>query len=122
LSGTLAQYRNIRWLLSHGGGTLPMLAARMEYFFNFRPDKQHFAPDGVMREFQRLYYDTANAAGSGSMVAILKILPISQIVFGSDYPYVRAGPQLIELRNIGLPSNQLHAIEFENARKLLNQT
>jgi 6-methylsalicylate decarboxylase len=39
VSGTFTQCRNIRWLFSHGGGTLPMLAGRMEYFFNLRPDK-----------------------------------------------------------------------------------
>ncbi len=122
LSGTFAQYRNIRWLFSHGGGTVPVLAARMEYFFNLRPDKQSFAPDGVMRELQRLYYDTANAAGSASMAAISKLFPISQIVFGSDFPYLPIDAQIDQLESAGFSSEQLQAIEFKNATALLNKT
>ena len=121
LSGTFAQYRNIRWLFSHGGGTVPMLAGRMEYFFSRRPDKDRFAPDGVMRELRRLYYDTANTTAPASMTAVVRLLPISQIVFGSDYPYVATAPQLEELLSLGCSSEQLQAIKFDNARALLNQ-
>jgi predicted TIM-barrel fold metal-dependent hydrolase len=42
-------------------------------------------------------------------------------VFGSDYPYVSTESQLKELRDIGLSSELLQAIELENARILLNK-
>ena len=98
-----------------------MLAGRMEYFFSRRPDKDRFAPDGVMRELRRLYYDTANTTAPASMAAVLRLLPISQIVFGSDYPYVATAPQLEELLSVGCSSEQLQAIKFDNAKALLNQ-
>jgi 6-methylsalicylate decarboxylase len=75
----------------------------------------------VARKLQRLNYDTANATGSASMASVLKLLPISQIVFGSDYPYLSTGPQIEELQNGELSSEELQAILFNNPRVLLNR-
>jgi 6-methylsalicylate decarboxylase len=119
LSGSLARYRDIKWLFSHAGGTVPMLAGRMEYFFNFRPDKAKIAPEGYEAEFRRLYYDTANATHPASMAALLKLVPPSQVVYGSDYPYVPMHTQVAALRGQGLPESIVSSIESANARRLL---
>jgi predicted TIM-barrel fold metal-dependent hydrolase len=121
LSGTFARNRDTRWLFSHAGGTVPMLAGRMEYFFNFRPDKQKIAPQGYEAEFRRLYYDTANATHPASMAALLKLVPGSQVVFGSDYPYVPIATQAAALRGQGLPGDLVAAIESGNARRILGK-
>jgi 6-methylsalicylate decarboxylase len=119
LSGSLARYRDIKWLFSHAGGTVPMLAGRMQYFFNFRPDKDKIAPEGYEAEFRRLWYDTANATHPSSMAALLKLVPASQIVYGSDYPYVPMNTQIAALRSQGLPESVVSSIESANARRLL---
>src|SRR5215208_503573 len=75
LSGGFARWRDIRWLFSHGGGTIPMLAGRINFFFDFRKDLAQFAPNGVEAEFQRLHYDTANATHPSSMASLLKLVP-----------------------------------------------
>ena len=88
LSGTFARLRDIKWLFSHAGGTIPMLAGRIEAFYEQRakgPDG--FAPDGIEAEFRRLYYDTANGTHPASMAALMKLVPSSQISYGTDYPY-----------------------------------
>jgi 6-methylsalicylate decarboxylase len=121
LSGSFARYRDIKWLFSHAGGTVPMLAGRMEYFFNFRPDKDKIAPQGYEAEFRRLYYDTANATHPSSMAALLKLVPGSQVVYGSDYPYVAMGTQAAALRSQGLPGDLVSAIESGNAKRLLGK-
>jgi len=119
LSGTFARNRDTKWLFSHAGGTVPMLAGRMEYFFNFRPDKAKIAPEGYEAEFRRLYYDTANATHPASMAALLKLVPASQVVYGSDYPYVPMNTQVAALRGQGLPEGIVSSIESANARRLL---
>ena len=119
LSGTFARNRAIRWLFSHGGGTVPMLAGRMDYFFAARPDSKTIAPDGYEAEFRRLYYDTANATHPSAMASLLKLVPESQVVFGSDYPYVPIDTQAAAIRKLGLSGATARAIENGNAMKLL---
>jgi 6-methylsalicylate decarboxylase len=119
LSGSLARYRDIKWLFSHAGGTVPMLAGRMDYFFKFRKDAAQLAPEGYEAEFRRLYYDTANATHPASMAALLKLVPGSQVVFGTDYPYVPINAQLSALEGQALATDLVQAIESGNARRLL---
>jgi len=119
VSGTLAQYRDIRWLFSHGGGTIPMLAGRISYFCGMRKDAAQFAPNGIENEFRRLYYDTANATHPASMASLLALVSASQVVFGTDYPYVTTGPQIAALDKLGLSSEQLLGIKSGNAMGLV---
>lgn len=119
LSGAFMRNRDIKWLFSHAGGTVPMLAGRMAYFFNNRPDAKTIAPDGFAAEFRRLYYDTANATDPSPMAALLKLVPPTQVVYGSDYPYVPMDTQLTALRQLGLDEATVRAIESGNARRLL---
>ena len=119
LAGTLVRNRDIKWLFSHAGGTVPMLAGRMAFFFKFRQDAKTIAPDGFDAEFRRLYYDTANATDPAPMAALLKLVPETQVFFGSDYPYVPIDTQAVALRQLGLSGPTVKAIEAGNARKLL---
>jgi predicted TIM-barrel fold metal-dependent hydrolase len=119
LSGSLARYRDIKWLFSHAGGTVPMLAGRIEYFTGMRKDRPEFAPEGVENELKRLHYDTANATHPASMAALLKLVPAAQVVFGTDYPYVLTGPQDGALQKLGLAAAELDAIESANALRLV---
>jgi hypothetical protein len=38
LSGSFARYRDIRWLCSHAGGTISMVAGRIDSFYGARPN------------------------------------------------------------------------------------
>ena len=118
-SGSLARLRDIRWLFSHGGGVMPMLAGRVSYFAQSRKDIREFAPDGVVAELRRLYYDTANAAWPVSLSALLEMVPISRVVFGTDFPYLPTTLQVAELDNSGLSAEKLTAIQRENATRLI---
>jgi predicted TIM-barrel fold metal-dependent hydrolase len=119
LSGTLARLRDIKWLFSHAGGTIPMLAGRIDAFYGQRAGMAGgFAPDGIMAEFRRLHYDTANATSAPSMAALTKFVPATQITFGSDYPYFPLS-QIEALRNMDLRSEDLQAIESGNAARLI---
>jgi predicted TIM-barrel fold metal-dependent hydrolase len=119
LSGTLARNRDIRWLFSHGGGTIPMLAGRINFFHGTAKNVATFAPDGIEAEFRRLYYDTANATHPASMAALLKLVSPDQVLYGSDYPYVAMDTQIAALRQLGLGDGVLRQILSGNAERLL---
>ena len=116
-TGTLMRLRDIRWLFSHGGGTVPMLAGRIAAFYPSKVSAA-FAPDGIEAELQRLYYDTANATHPASMAALRALVPASQITFGSDYPYFQLS-QIQDLRKAGFTPADLRAIESGNAMELM---
>ncbi|MGH6672910.1 MAG: amidohydrolase family protein [Xanthobacteraceae bacterium] len=119
LSGTFARLRDIKWLFSHGGGTIPFLAGRIEAFYDKKARAPGgFAPDGIEAEFRRLYYDTANATHPAAMAALLKLVAASQVSYGTDYPYFPLD-QINNLRKLGLPSSDLNAIASANAERLL---
>ena len=119
LSGTLARYRDIRWIFSHGGGTIPMLTGRINYFHGPSKNAAQFAPEGIESEFRRLYYDTANATHPASMAALLNLVPASQVVFGTDYPYVPIDTQAAALGKLGLSGADILGIESGNAKNLI---
>lgn len=119
LGGTFARCRNIKWLFSHAGGTVPMLAGRINSFLGARKDVATFAPEGVEGELRRLHYDTANAAYPGAMAALLKLVPAAQVLFGSDYPYFPPRAQLEALGALGFTAAERRGIERDNAVRLL---
>jgi len=119
LSGSFATQRDITWLFSHAGGTLPFLAGRIEAFYDQRARGANgFAPDGIEAEFRRLNYDTANATHPAAMAALMKLVPVSQITYGTDYPYFPLD-QINSLRQLNLPPADLAAISRGNATRLL---
>jgi len=118
LSGGFARWRDIKWLFSHAGGTVPMMAGRINSFYANHPKRAEFAPDGIEAEFRKLYYDTANATFVPSMTALMKLAPVSQITFGTDYPYFKLD-QANSLKALGLPDADLKAILSGNAQGLI---
>ena len=82
--GTLAKNPNIRFIFSHSGGAFPVLAARIVN--DFPKNRAANAPNGVDYEFRKLYFDTAHAGRAPALDALKDIVPISQIMYGSDAP------------------------------------
>jgi predicted TIM-barrel fold metal-dependent hydrolase len=120
LSGSFARYRDIRWLFSHAGGTMPMMAGRIDSFYGARPNLKEFAPEGIVGELKRLHYDTANATSAPTMAALLKLVPTSQITYGTDYPYFPLG-QIASLRQMGFSPEEMQSIESGNAIRLISR-
>ena len=118
LSGGFARWRDIKWLFSHAGGTIPMMAGRIDAFYGKRPNLKEFAPEGIEGELRRLNYDTANATSAPAMAALLKLVPVSKVTYGSDYPYFGLD-QMKNLEELGLSAADLKAIGSENAIKLV---
>lgn len=120
LSGSFARYREIKWIFSHAGGTIPMMAGRIDSFYGKRPNLKEFAPEGIFGELARLHYDTANATSAPAIAALLKLAPVSQVTYGTDYPYFPFD-QNKNLTKLGLSAADIASIESGNAMRLLPQ-
>ena len=118
LNGTLSRFPNIRWIFCHGGGTVPVLAGRVREMTKAMPQLAEVAPNGFDHELRRLYYETGNAASSPTMAALLDLVPLSQVMFGTDAPYFGLDMNLRTLRANRLDREQLQAIERDNALRL----
>ena len=98
---------------------MPILANRMARLFP--KDLASYAPNGVLYELKRQYYDTASASNPTSLSAIMSLVPSSQIVFGSDFPFLSAGDAAGDLAHSGLPDNTVEAINRGNAARLFER-
>lgn len=121
LTGAFAKFRDIKWIFSHGGGTIPMLAGRINFFHGMQKNISEIAPNGIEAELKRLYYDTANATHPAPMASLLKLVPPSQVLYGSDYPYVPMDTQAQALNQLGLDKAILEQIRYKNASGLLKK-
>ena len=82
------------------------------------PYKGVITRDMVDHELNRFYYDTAQVANEVTIQALAKLVPVSQISYGTDYPYF-GFDQFAELRKLGLTAADLDAIGHENAAQLI---
>ena len=109
-SGQLVRHRAIRFIFSHAGGTIPMLAGRIAQLSTSVPKLAATVPDGVEAELQRLHYEVANSANRPAMAALLSLVPATQVMFGSDFPLVPIEATQAKLPDLGLSSSDLAAI------------
>jgi predicted TIM-barrel fold metal-dependent hydrolase len=121
VGGTLSRCRNIRFIFSHAGGTLPMLAHRIAGLMRVRPDLLEKLPQGVAHEFTRLHYDVCSATAAIPFNAIRQLSGISQLLYGTDFPYWPTETTGAGLAQLGLSSTDLRAVERDNALRLMPQ-
>lgn len=119
MNGTFSRFPNVQFIFSHGGGTMPILANRMARTFPKEFASQ--VPNGVLYELKRQYYDTAGASNPTSLSALLSVVPSSQVVFGSDFPFISAGEPASDLMHSGLPAETVEAINRGNAARLFGR-
>lgn len=116
-SGTTTRYPDIRWIFSHSGGTLPFLTGR--FIQQHKVQKQAFLKDGPMPEFAKLYYELAQGHTPGQLAALLKMVAVSQILYGTDFPFRDGAEVNAGIANWGFSPDDLKAIERETALRLL---
>jgi predicted TIM-barrel fold metal-dependent hydrolase len=121
LSGVTSQLPDIRFIFCHGGGTLPMLAGRIEELTKNEKGRDERIPRGIEFELKKLYYETANAYHLPAYAALRTFAPIERILFGTDFPYVTSATNCAGL-NRAEPSDDLKMkIERSNALTLFRR-
>jgi 6-methylsalicylate decarboxylase len=122
-SNTFARFPEIEFIFSHGGGTVPYLATRFGVV-----DAMGVVPGAEERAtaadaFRRVHWDTAIAWGDNTLRTLRDVAGMSQVVFGTDYPYPRNDLTIGGRRSIDatavLVDSEREAIFSGNAAALL---
>jgi len=133
-SGMTRKFPNITWIFSHGGGVMPFL---IERFFqggtsaeivpgivtkgqDEPPVKNLPSGEDTLRELRKLYYDTAQISNPVALDALRKVIPVSHILYGTDYWYRTAVESVRGLTTSKVFSEEeLRAINRTNAERIL---
>jgi predicted TIM-barrel fold metal-dependent hydrolase len=118
--GASQRFPAVRMIFSHAGGTMPYLVQR---FINGGNGKfKEITPNGFLAEAHKMFYDTAQVASRGTMLALKTVIPDSNILFGSDYPYRTCG-WTADLLTSGeaFDVHGLQAVFHDNAARLLGR-
>jgi 6-methylsalicylate decarboxylase len=113
-SGSLARLRDTRFIFSHAGGTIPMLAGRIAQLGDL-PHLREKVPNGVEHELKRLYYEIANSANRPAIAALTSLVPMKQILFGSDFPFVPISKTAGGLEKLEIADADLQVLKRDNA-------
>jgi predicted TIM-barrel fold metal-dependent hydrolase len=114
-NGTVTKCPDIRFIWSHGGGTVPYITSRL----NGAAQK---LPNGLIPELQKFHYDTAQAFNPYTLPSFKKLVPASHILFGTDFPLGGGSAAAVSkglIDNGGFSDAELRGIDRENALELL---
>ena len=121
-SRSLQTNPDIKVIVPHGGAALPALVARIAAFAGLPFIEPRPASEAeVFETLERLYYDVALSAHPVPFAALRRIAPITQILFGSDWPFTpEAGVarNLNQLSQNDLTDAEARAIARDNAERV----
>jgi predicted TIM-barrel fold metal-dependent hydrolase len=116
-SGVAAKFPDIRWIFSHAGGTLPFLTARLEILAQRKKDPR--LPDGPLPVLRKFYYELAQGNTPGQLAALLKMAPVSQLLYGTDYPFRPGAEVNAGIAAYGFTPDDIRSIERDVALNLI---
>jgi predicted TIM-barrel fold metal-dependent hydrolase len=116
-AGSAFRFPDIRWIWSHSGGTLPFLTGRLVRLAHERKDAR--MPDGPLPILRKYFYEVAQGNTPGQLAALMKLVNVSQVLFGSDFPYRDAAEAVDGLRDYRFSAADAAAIDHGNAMALM---
>jgi predicted TIM-barrel fold metal-dependent hydrolase len=123
VSGTLRKFPNLRFIFCHGGGVMPLLVNRVAGLAAWKhvgPEGlASVIPDGIETEFSKLHFECAQACSHPNMDALRTLVPDTQILYGSDFPFFPLPYGAKKFAELNLPPATAHAIGRGNAEILL---
>ncbi|UHQ19168.1 amidohydrolase [Lysobacter sp. KIS68-7] len=118
-SGTMERYPNIRFIVSHAGGTIPYITMRMELSAMLGVGD---VPKGVEHYMKQLYFDTALSTHPATLAALTTLARPGHLLYGSDWPMMPEMTVVHENKALDaspvLDAAMSYAIERGNAEAL----
>jgi Amidohydrolase len=108
-----------RLIFSHAGGTVPMTVNLMHQYAS--KDIAEKLPNGIEYELKRLYYDIPGTAYRAPIAALTSLIPTSQILFGTDHPFIPLAETAEGVKQLGFSGPDLQRITRDNALYLFPQ-
>ncbi|KAF2181435.1 amidohydrolase family protein [Zopfia rhizophila CBS 207.26] len=124
-SGTLAQHRGCKIILSHAGGTLPYLIHRAAIMLPHTPVSIGRASEEIIDlARESFWFDTAISANPVTMKALLEFAKPGRVLFGSDFPNAPGEAIKIFSRNFdeigkGMEEQAREAMTWKSAMRIL---
>jgi predicted TIM-barrel fold metal-dependent hydrolase len=88
-NGTLSRNPDVTFIFTNAGGAVPLLSGRIAVTAKrLGAEFEKLVPRGVDYELKRAYYEVSNGTSRASLAALTALVPMSQIVFGTDFPFV----------------------------------
>lgn len=125
-NGTFGKFPNIRWIMPHGGGTVPFLLYRMSAMDDNPRVAAHLPGGSVANALRLLHYDVAEVCAPGPLKCLMELADPSRVVFGSDFPFSRHRTPADDVKALvgafaafdGWDADTRKDIEMNNALKL----
>lgn len=118
-SGIFERYSNFPYIMAHTGGALLMMLERLDNGFRLFPDCRKHISRLPSEYASRLFYDTT-AFGRAALDLAINSVGASQLLFGTDDPFIDADAGHVE--RLDLSRHDLQAVLGGNATRLLKLT
>ena len=122
--GVFNRHPGIRWVFTHGGGALPLLADRMELFRTvFFGD----AGDGptVPQQISQLWFDMAGTPFPRQIPAMIDAFGSERLLYGSDYCWTPAAGSALQVASVDAArqpdDDTWRALTTRNATRLFSR-
>jgi 6-methylsalicylate decarboxylase len=93
LSGNADRYPNVRIIVPHCSGVIPLLVERVQLFAALNPES---GAEPVIAKLRRCFFDLAGKPSALQISALREVCPQEHLLYGSDYPWT-PGDLAIEL-------------------------
>jgi predicted TIM-barrel fold metal-dependent hydrolase len=87
-SGALDRFPDIKFILSHAGGTLAYISWRLGSGPAIDPGLPQWPRAKIEKALRSFWYDNAISSAPGTMMALKAVAGPDKVLFGTDWPFV----------------------------------
>ena len=122
----MVRYPRLKVVVPHCGSFLPLAVPRMQSLMPVMNGVRYLQGVDIKQNLQALYYDLAGAATPETIRELLTITSPSHLLYGTDYPYVKAPVLVKNLSSLkanlaDIVPEEVDDVLYKNATKLFER-